>query len=873
MRVSNINKKLLIYSFLFAIFILSLNRSLAKEPIKTQTKLLTAKKTIKHFTNRSPKHHLHKRPVLRKTYVGIYINGTSVNTFYPITINSKNQPFLNIKKIVTKWLEMHVKCKNKGAECYFKTPNQRNISYINFYQHYCVKDNKKSLLSPNMLIKHKGQWWLRYDALSNCIPVKAQFDLERYAIYLSTHYKLASTLAANRRIELQTEQRQENERAEEKKLPIMEPKKKFNIQGRYRLNWNKVGQDDQRAVGELATNIDIFKGSLFASGSINADTKHLEHSPIYWNYTLQKPGYFHQLQIGNTFYNGSILLPIFTLKNAVNFELLEHIDVSKGFVYQSHTMPNTEIDVRRNGALVKILTTKKDGGFIINLPNVLPGDIITIRYYFQNGNQTTKTIEVSPDDAGLLKRHQWDTNFQVGQLDQSTQLSKNEVLSHLNVRYGINKNMTVGIQAMRFPTNNGVYAGGIDIDIQPLNYVNIFTETLTYKNDTDFASQANFTGVPNHKVQFQVQDVHDDSPLALMTKPIIYSTLPFTNLLPDAIRFFSAKDSVNLKSWQLTGEYKATNTGHLAGMEAIGAINRIVSLVLTGGIAAPKDSSDSWFSQTTAAFYINTKNLISISRNWIKNNSRTFLNYRYQSLASTGWNITIGLEQPDNGKFMFNANFNWNITKNVSAALFADEHSAYFQLAFQGIVAMQPGPSEYDQFDTGTVAGTLLAPPMHKGDKPAPVTDAIIQVGSLQTHTDKNGKYLITGITTDTPVKFTIAAKSLDASLIADKKIVMMRFRHGTFIKYNPKLDWTSGLDGIVMHRGGIPPKTNIEIFRHKGDKPIETAPVEDNGFFILDKLKPGHYFIKVLQAKHEKPILVTIKEHARWTANVKVKW
>ena len=660
---------------------------------------------------------------------------------------------------------------------------------------------------------------------------------------------------------------------QEKKLPIIKPDKKIAAEARYRINVGGSTWNNSVINTEFATNVDVFKGTFFSSGSANFFHQHFITTPIYWNYTLQEKDKFHLLQLGSTFYRGSLLVPLFNLKYAINFQRLKQVNLSRGFIYQGHTMPNAEVDVWHNGILVKVLQSSENGGFTINLPNAKTGDTVKLVFFYRDGTHTSQKIRIAPDNSSLLKAHQWDTDVQAGEFDEPGQLGDNKLLGHVGFRYGLTDRMTVGIQALRFPSGSNQNSGGVTVDWEPWDILNILAESLSYSVGTDYGIQANFTGLANHLIQLQTQQIQDQSPLRSMAMSIIYSTLPFNDLLPNTLRFWAVKDTVNFTGWQLTSEYRSTNSGDMGGLTAIGSVNHILSVSLQGGVARPHDADLTFFAQTNAYFYINAKNLLELRRSWIKYNSSTILYYRYQSLHALGWNVNLGFEQKDDGDFSYNVELQWKITRNLSTTLTMDHTSVYFQLSWLDILSTQPGPQYYEDFATGTVEGKVLAPPQGAGDQPLPVKGAIIQVGALTTQTDENGDYFITGIPTNAPIRLMVEADSLDASLIPDKPLVMMQFRPGTSIHYSPKLDWTSGLDGQVDHATDIPPSTKVDVVSAETGKVVSSSLVEKNGFFTVQNIRPGKYYVLLEHIKQITPVLISVKNNTNWLANIHIKW
>lgn len=807
----------------------------------------------------------------QRAYVAVYVNGKLRDDFYPVRMDKQEIPYVQLQSFAHKFMEITLV--KKGSIYTMREPGTKKIYWINSSTGQFGEQGK----STNFFVGRKGMnlykhaWWLRYDELSRWLPVTVTWDLNKYALYVETKYLLLRDKKTLRHRLLQRQQALQKSIVTDDKTRI-EPSKNFDIQARYRVNWFTEQFKNQSLDGQFSTNIDIFKGTLFGSGSVNLINNRFQYSPVYWNYTFENMPHFYLLQFGSTFYSGNLLLPAFNLKNAVNFQLRKHVDVSKGFVYQGHTMPNIEVDVWHNGIMVKILYTTADGRFNINLPNAMPGDQVKLVYYYSDGTSVEQIIHIAPDSASLLPKSKWDTNFQVGEFDDNQLLPDNHVLGHLSVRYGVTHNLTLGIQALQFPVKDDATSGGINVAWSPLETLNFLAETLSYNDGTDYGVQANYTGIKDHLLQAQTQQIQNASPIHSMAVPVFYNTLPFTNILPTAIRFWALRDTFNVKGWQVTSEYDNTESGQLLGIASIGAINNYLSVALNGGGVEPIGRDIQPFAQTTAFFHVNAKNLLVLKRNWVYGDSKTILTYRYQSLVYTGWNINVGVEQSDvSGDITFDLEMQWKITRNISTTLFANNKAVNFQLSWLGVLAMQPGPRNYEDFATGTVVGTVSAPSVNGTKNLVPVEGAVIQVGANTTQTDKNGHYYLTGLATNVPLKISIDRSSLDAALIPEEKSQMIYMRPGTAIAYNPRLSWTSGMDGMVDSKQDLPEKTKIDIIDHESKKVIKVVAVESNGFFTANKLPPGHYDLIIEHMKVAKMVSIDIGNVASWIANVHV--
>ena len=823
-------------------------------------------------------------PSLKKTYIAMNIRGNLANAFYPVYINKQNQPFLPLKAIAKKWLDMRVKCDKTFSYCQLILFSHKQIFWIN------LKESTLGRLQPKyetvplpkdaIAIIHQ-HIWLRYDIWQKWLPIKVIWSLEQYKIFINPTYKSQAMLALMRKIELANAKRKQQQQHRIDDMHAILPQKRFNAQARYRLDWRNPLQYNQSTTLQYDTSIDVFKGTLQATGSIFNNTTTTSNSPIFWNYRIRRADLFNRLQIGDNFVNNTLLLPSFNLENSIYFERLRAKEAHQGFVYQGYTLPGTDIDVYRNGVLIHILKANASGIYSISDPNAVAGDVYKFHLYFKDGQQKIITEQMAENDESLLNKGEWDSDIEIGNVRNETLNTLNTIHSasgsyaHSGWRYGLSKHMTLGLDAYRFPSNIQHGAIGINAEWQTFPTLNNLFEAIHYAGNTDYSMLSHFTGFDHQQIQFRIQNIARTSPLTLFNQPVLFDNVPFEDIFPSVNRYWYVKDIIdtNLGNWELTPEYKYSNAGDLYGLNALGNIGTHISLSISSGLARPAFSNNTFFANTSAFYTLGTHSLFQLSRTWFKSQSQTELAYRYQSLKEIGWDVSLGITKPDHGQYSPIVNVQWRMNRSLESSISADKNSITFQLSLLGLFAMQPGPRDYDNYRTGTVAGQLITAPLHQGGKPQPVSHAIISVGGKRAKTNKQGRYVITGLPTNTRLEVRVLANSLDASLIPDKKVKVIELRPGTLVAYNPKLDWDAGMDGTVEHNGQpIPMGTQIEVVKSKKGRVLAKANVERNGFFILNKLKHGHYFLK-LKDKKAPLVPFTIEQSQNWISNEKVIW
>lgn len=820
----------------------------------------------------------------QETYIGVAVGQSMVDSFYPVIILDEHTPYLPLNQTVFSWLDMTGSC-NRAGHC--EVTLKRKIVHHFWLDKRMAQCGEKGkthsiTLPSHVLVEYKSHWYLRYDIFQRWLPLSVVWRLTEYAIYITPHYPSEAEMAHQRRLEYQHETQMTAEAAAQAALPVLLPTKALDLQSRYRVNVTNPLTKNMMLSTELDLNADIFRGTLLMTGSaLLSDPSGFNVNPIYWNYSLQKPGLFHLLQVGDTYYNGTLLLPVFNLKAGILFERLRPRSRREGFVYQGHTLPGTEIDVYRNSILVKILVADASGSFNVNYVNAIPGDIFVFRYYYKDGSGAQKVIHIAPDDAALIGYHQVDVQFQSGQLNSSgatlIPMTPDNNFTHFGVGLGVGHRITIGLDAYHFPLTMNDAGGGMHVDWQVFPTVNTLIELLAYDSDVDVALRTNIAVFPHQQIQFRAQRFGEDSPVWALKQSTVFDDLSFTGIFPKPKQFWLLKDSIDIGRWQVIPEYINSDVGDFGGITAVGGIGAQVSALLSAGLAHPDYQDFDGFFRASLFFSFNMHHLIELSRDEFRNQSKWLVTYRYQSLSDKGFNINISAVKPDHQSFNLAAEIQWQISHALSISLLGDAHSVNGQVSLLGLLALNPGPDDYNNFATGTVEGIVLAPPMGVGAPPTPVMGAVIRVGSRTVHTDRLGHYKVSGLPPYTRLPLSVVDDSLDASLVPDQPVVMLMFRPGTSIGYDPKLDWTVGMDGTVRHHGlPIPKGTRIEVLlptASRSEKPLATARVEENGFFILNKLRSGHYILTLHGVPNAPRQAIDIDANKGWVANVQLNW
>lgn len=813
-----------------------------------------------------------------QSYIGLAITQNISNAFYPVLVNKKEQPYLPIKDILKTWLQMDVTDDDSSIRAVLQATNQ-TYAFNKRSESLLTPDGKMIHIPKDALVFEGNQYWLRYDYWQKWLPVTSTWDLEAYQLFLQPNFELYSQVEIDRRNTLTEEKAQQKEQAKLDKLPAITPAAPIDVQARGRLDWTKPTADGQSLGAQYAGNVDIFSGTLSASGQSNMTKDGTSSPPGYWSYTLLNKGAFHKIQVGDFLYQPTLLVPALNLNNGVNISKLDDKTLANGFTYQGHTLPNTEVDVWHNGIFVAILHSDSGGNFTFNDPNGIPGDRYAFRFFFGDGTQTTKVIQLSTSDQNLLEPPgSWNVILQSGYLNNDTfnvdSGLSNGYVSHAAIWYGVNKDLSLGSEAFHLPTQTDSNVGGIDAAWQTLPTWSNLIETLSYQEHNDAAWQSSYTGFENNTVQFELKQQPLDSPMNQLANPLPFTPLSLIpEILPTAQHSWSMKDIYNADSWQGTTEYRRTDVGDNADVGISKAVTERFSMSGALGLIRPNFEGTQSYKQLTGIYALNDNSTLSATRNFVPDYNADILAYSHFSSGNTGIDYSLGYDKQENQEWDAFSNITWRFSQYASTSLTAERHAVYLTLSVYGMIAQHLATNNYNDFASGSMSGQILAP-SPTGGKPLPIEDAEVEVGGMTTTTDKDGYYFVSSLPTDQRLTFRVNPNSLDADLIPDQEAQIVYLRPGTNIALNPKIDMTAGLDGQLEASTAIPKDAKVVVVNQPGGEVIQSAEIEPNGFFVINKLKEQKYYLEFQGLPSPpKAIAINLDVQGNWLSNVEVPW
>ncbi|MDF1760325.1 MAG: hypothetical protein P1U40_07280 [Coxiellaceae bacterium] len=790
---------------------------------------------------------------LQSEDIALFISQDLQSQFYAVKMNQHEQPYLNVENILQQWFGLRSHCDVSALRCTALIPPDGIVAVLDGKKKQLVYGKTIQQLPPNALVQIDGKLWLSYAAMVRWLPLNAQWNLQQYSLQLMPQFVLPKEVQHRHDLAIKREKLLKRQQSQFEHTPVDLPKDPWSLESRYRFDY-AVDENLHSQLGvSTETNLDVFKGTLYVNGNAGYDLPRSETDAIYWNYSVTKPGQVHLLRVGHTETENTLLLPYLVLKRSIEFERLKPAQGGGGgFQYVGRAMPASEVDVYRNGVLLTTQIAGSSGGYVIDTPSAIQGDIFTIKIYNRDGTHQQKDIVIANDYGLILAHKNFDVQGVVGQIDQGD----TPRYVHLDWRYGFFNSATLGAHLLELPngTNTSSGAGMIDLAWRPKSWVDVIAETLRYSTDTDYSAQSNITYFDRHNIRLQINHINNDSPLVYMRTLTPANTL-ISNLI-NSDQSWSVEDIYNRDSWRFASKYTNDIGGNTLSEDITGNFNQQWSTTANAGYSWNQDdNANNTFALLTLDYRMTSAQLIEVSHAWQSSNvGQSFVMYRLQGNGDTQWDTNVGLLIPNHGKITFSGTLSYRARHHWLLSATFDNDTINAVLSFQGIFGTGYRYRHYKDFGTGSVTGYVRAPSRDAKHKQGiPLAGVRVSVGSDFAITDKQGHYFIAGVPVEEKLRVKVDDKTLTADYMLPDQVEVAQLRPGTIIHYNPRIEWAGGIDGQVLSDVAIPKDTKIIALNKKTGEQMAETTVEADGFFVFNQLAVGDYKL-VLQDKNAKP-------------------
>ena len=797
-----------------------------------------------------------------------------------IKANGQGHIFIPVKELEDIFYGQ-LNCQGKSYSCQYKWPQSSKITTLDLSHgklNVHIDQTKRNLQAGKDYLIDNNQPYLNSTIIDTLFGTHTTLNESTYALTITFDelpIEIRNRVRAEKnRHTLLKQQAEATRRARLAARETIEPTGWFNLEGKYQLQFNQylkrrtTAPNNQNLVYNLTS--DIATGTLQGSGSFRRPRLATGY-PYTWNYALRnKPG-FDLLQVGDLTSQPSTFAGSTRLHNAIKFDRLQEVNPNFNFEYTDQTLPGTEINVWRGGYLVTVIKVGASGQFTIVDPDAEPGDTFKLVYYFPDGTEQTKSIRYSPNRFLLLNDHQWDLEFVHGTIDNGEGNSLG-TYTHSLLRYGLLDKFTIGWGTYTIPLND------TNTERQTLHYLDTAWQALPslavdydrFINASGYTLEGIWTSFPDHTIEAEYRRLDVSNPL--LNTPLISGDFNTT-------RLFTLKDIWSLfPSWRLVSQYENAISADEYKVDLTGSWNSYFSQGYQLNWLKNNDQPYQFSTQLNNTIRITRQHLIQAAVNWTRWSSNIqSLSYTYRSEGTPNWNATVSYNRSKSNGSSVNSNVTGNLfyqfSPHLSASLTVGEKTVLLSINFTDVVGLFTAPSLPSHYATGSIEGHVYAP-VKPGEKPKPIAHAKVRVGGIKAETDETGYFYASGIPTHSRINFDVDPSSIDLSYIPEHESVPMYFRPGTLIQYNPVISHNISMDGYVFTDGTLPKNLEVEAIKQDGSV-IRYSKVEADGFYIIEKLTPGQYQLKLVGEHNNapKPLTIDIKPEKDWISDVNLYW
>lgn len=800
------------------------------------------------------------QPELNEAFIMITVTSERGNSFYKVLTDNKERPYLNVSDFMEQYLDFtSVECDTISKHCQGTMQPNGNLFWIDGRQsEYGDSDQGPSgeKIADGALIVQDGSCWLRYDVWQKWLPLTATWDYRAYYLSIIPEFKLLSERKKIREQEIELSNSVKREKDAIQNLEPIKPKNLFRPELKYHSSLRKYPNQDTGWDFNYDANIDILRGTFQTGGPVTYDRgPGWNTGRPYWLYRLRDQDWFYLMEIGDTYFEESnLLLPNISGTNGFRFDSREMVYGAGRISVNGRAQQNTTVDLYRDGVYLGTVVTGTDGRYVFDDVIVNSSSRLVAKLYYPDGSEEIREIVLSDDNGMIIPRGE----FQERIFTADTNYGR---MNYMGLRYGLLDNVTVGVHPISFA--NSQHASFMtDLAMRPIpNTVFLGQGMFTGKN-IDRAFRVNTTLLYPNYLEVEHRFYNNETPVFLK------------NIRPIG-EYWAGRHSLSLGRLQFINEYEQYKGMKDFTLQFIYTFNRYLKPFFNYGIYFPTNSSKYNLIRVGFDVMPTDHSVLEISRSWVLPVPINSLSFFVRNIINVGgWDVGVTLNVPDRQvKSSLVADIMYRITKNLSLGVISNDKYFGFRINWDGIICQSPGPETWSDFAMGTLSGKLMSPKAADRD-PYPIENANIIIGNKVATTDKDGSFNVSGITTYQKLIAKIDQVSLDASIAPDKDFDVIYFRPGTQITWAPKILWTAGVDGVVEGLENIPPDAFVEALKLPEKRVMSKGKIENDGFFIIEKLTPGTYILRLKGVKGylDRTLEIKVSEDTNWLSGIRFR-
>lgn len=789
--------------------------------------------------------------------------GKKGNPFYGVLIDQNENPYVEIIPFMETWFGIEPNCSIEAKQCQVRLPDSESIHWFSANSKEFGKgDDKRNWEVDNAVIVNDGSMWIKHDQIDKWIPVNATWSIRSYILSVIPQFKLSgiklAELAAARNIEI----KKKKEREEFLKSKSIKPSSDYSTEARsqYTSRYDVKNNVLEHSFSyDIAS--DIYKGTLGLGGDLLSEDAN-EHIG-YWFYENKSLDIVDYAGIGDVRFDGSLIANNKLLKNGIRIDRRYREDGVGKFSKREFTEPNSIIDVYINGFYQDSVRADKFGFYKVDDLFVKGGDTVRFREVTPKGFENEKRYVVSGSNGGYLEKDKWDTQFIYGEEDELMH-------SFADLKYGVGEHFTAGFNFYGFEIyddKSEIKSNFFVSNIMLWRFNSAFSVAVELGlNERSNAYRADWNISDRAYLSWESRKVDENS---LMINSDWFEDYGYSyNRLRHNYVFGRTQFKTTILNQEDENSYELEVAHKLQGRFSLnGTIGyedrgeQIYSEILVN--KALEDGG------TIEGGVKYQSEIVSLFGYWrtIGQYSKPWSDVYYDR----PWSANFGFTYDESNGISPTASIDWQQTDWLSANVSATKENVFIGITMQFGGSNNKGSSNtferqsWHSFGSGSISGRLMSP-SENGVSEA-VAGATVQVSNFKATTNENGYFFLDGIPANDEMEMFVDESTIDIRMLPEDKKWKVKLRPGTKLVINPKMVWSVGVDGFIE---GVKSGTITFINRYNDSE--SQSIIESDGFYIIERLSPGDYDVKIDAPGMESVVYSYTVESGDWFSDVNFK-
>ncbi len=797
-------------------------------------------------------------------FVQLQVNSRPPIPYLSAIIDEEGRPFVNFNQLMGA-LELNMRFDAGLQSAMGVLPDGQTSFGLNLNHMRVDVGEQIRVLDPLNILIYRQDLYVVYTELARWFPVSAVWREDAVELSIVTDYVLPSEERRRRelrRAETGAAQGQYSAEDLERELPWFDP-------GMFRAS--VLAREGENVNSEYRGTLEgvhrVFKGDLdytLTWADVNGTSGDPELSRVRLSYynVLQTS----ELTFGDTF---TVFSPL--VLDTITYRGVSFFTGGQPFRYGNTALigsaaPGSEVDLYRNGILIKFTTTDQTGFYRFdNVPLTQTTTPFEVHIFTPDGRKIIETRQVTTTEA-MMQDGQLGFQGGAGAMDINPTAAQ---FSGVEARYGITSWLTVGGYAVQvedyedlpFEDTTTSNSGGFAV-LRPLDPLVLLLETAQDQESGSGGSRWNtYFGMQHFSIQADQRSYDPDFLPPARTRETNFSTVD----VADTITELTLSGSVWRTNLRLTDRMSDFGESRLLGEQNL-FVDRSFSRHWAATLLLEQERYTETAYDTTGLdrttlrviYRINSLARAELAQTQVtpivgESSSQTQVQLQKNFLAESPWSYRASYTNTSDQDDQVLAGLGYWFRNHIRISGQADSAGSwYIQLDFRapfrvsrdGWESLEPG-----MYGRAGLEGTVYVDENgdgRRGPEEPPVPGArVIAPGVHDLRADENGHYKGWGLTARAASAIALDLYSTDALYRPSWERRPLVPRPGELIELDIPVETSGGLEGLVEGEGpgALSPASGLTlILTPEAGGKAYTSTVEWDGAFVFEEIPPGRY-------------------------------